>query len=168
MTEPAELTFDSWQAALPEDVRALLTEHTSGLTRALQEERTETQRLAAERDRLVSDAERMATAESDLVDLGKRLRKAELKEAVFMGAKAAGCVNPSAAVALVAELGLTLGDSAQIDWGALRANAPELFRVVAHGSADGGAGLNSNPRKDPAQMMAQAIRDAYQRRKGTV
>ena len=148
--------FDTWFAALPEAERNLVAEHLRPLTSALEKER-------AERQRDMAELERLTAQESDVADLQVRIRKAQLRESVFMGAQRAGCVNPAAALALVDELKLTLGETTEVDWSGLRASAPELFRLASYGSADGGAGTGRTPTLSAGDYMNRAIREASQR-----
>lgn len=149
MGEEAELTFETWRAGLSETDRALLDGSTRGLTTALEKERGGREAEQAELDRL-----------TDLADLQGRLRRAQLRESVFEGAGRGGCVNPKAALALVTEQGLTLGDAAEVDWRKLRELAPELFQPAYRGSADGGAGLRQSLRPSVGDLMNRIIRDA--------
>jgi hypothetical protein len=64
----------------------------------------------------------------------------------------------------VAESGPETLDSLQ-DW-ILGKPTPRV--AVNHGSADGAAGQGQTPKRDSAQLVNQAIREAYQRKRGGV
>lgn len=148
-------TFESWLDSQDESVKGLIDGHVKGLKSALDNERTQRSDLARQLREVTTKAEK----ESELVSA--QLEAAERRAAFYedAGRPEIGCSNPKAALALAQAEGL-FDKGGRVDWDALKAAAPELFRPrVPQGNA--GVGTGSPP---PAtNSMNDFIRAAARR-----
>lgn len=153
-------TWDDALATLPDAVKALYDSHTTGLRNAVQATRQERDDLSRRLSDLTKalgkdtpeEARRLLSEMQGELEVTNR-RAAFYEEA---GKPEIGCTNPKAAF-LLAQADDLFDRRGRIDWEALKASAPELFRPrVPQGNAGVGTG---NP--PPAQKsMNDFIRRA--------
>lgn len=154
----AALTWDTWVASQDETVKGLIDGHVKGLKSALESERTQRSDLARQLRDVTAKAEKGSELEKALTEVSAQLEVTERRAAFYedAGRPEIGCSNPKAAFALAQAEDL-FDKRGRVDWEALKASAPELFRPrVPQGNA--GAGTGGPP---PAQKsMNDFIRRA--------
>ena len=140
-------TFESFYGGLDEAARGLVDGHISGLKNALQSERQQRGELAKQIKDLAGKSEKGSELEKQLTEASAKLELAERRATFFEDAAKPeiGCTNARLAFVL-AQAEELFDKRGAPDWNAIKAAAPELFRRVGAGSADGGAG--SRPKAD--------------------
>lgn len=135
------LTFEAWYGGLDAAQKGLFDGHVTGLKTALSSERAQRQDLARQITDLQKGATKGSDLEKQLADLQNTLSLTERKAAFVEDAirPEVGCVNVKAAYALATAEEM-FDRHGRPDWNALKAAAPELFRRMGAGNADGGAG----------------------------
>jgi polyhydroxyalkanoate synthesis regulator phasin len=151
------LTWDAWLAQQPDAVKTLFDEHVKGLKTALDTERAQRSDLAKQLREATQKLEKDSDARKGLEELASKLEIAERRAMFYEEASKPDvqCTNPRLAW-LVAQEANLFDRRGMPDWGAIRAAAPELFRRVGVGSADGGTGQTGQQQFD----MNAAIRRA--------
>lgn len=160
-TDGETLSFESWLGSQDDSVKGLIDGHVKGLKSALDNERTQRSDLARQLREVTAKAEKGSELEAALMEVSAQLEAAERRAAFYedAGRPEIGCSNPKAALALAQADGL-FDKRGRVDWDALKAAAPELFRPrVPQGNA--GVGTGSPP---PAtSSMNDFIRAAARR-----
>jgi small-conductance mechanosensitive channel len=143
---PAVESFDGWLAGQTEPVKALLTQHTSGLKSALDAERNERKAQAKQLRDALAKAEKGSETERALQDITERVAQAERRASFFEEASRpdVGCTNVRAAylVATAESLFTKAGDP---DWKRIKDEAPELFQRK-QSIANAGNGTQAPPK----------------------
>lgn len=135
-------TFESWLGSQDETIRGLIDGHVKGLKSALESERSQRGDLARQLRDVTAKAEKGSDLEKALTEVSTQLEAAERRAAFYedAGRPEIGCSNPKAAFALAQAEDL-FDKRGRIDWEALKASAPELFRPrVPQGNAGVGTG----------------------------
>jgi hypothetical protein len=138
---PGTLTYDSWLAQQPDDIKGLVESNITGLRSALHSERQQRQQLAEQ----LREAAKGATGEAKVAldKMGADLEAAQRRADFFEEAARpeVGCTNPRLAFLAAEQAGL-IDKRGRVDWDTMRQQYPELFRQAGatRGSADGGAG----------------------------
>lgn len=153
-------TWDEALAALPEPVRALYEAHTTGLKHTVQATRSERDALKAQLDALTKalGKDTPDAAKQLLAEMTGQLEASNRRAAFYeeSGKSEIGCTNPKAAFALAQAEGL-FDARGNVNWPALKAAAPELFRKTAP-PGNAGAGTGNPPL--PERNMNAFIRAA--------
>ncbi len=154
-------TWEAALAALPEGVRALYDSHITGLKNTVTTTRQERDALNA-RIKDITKAlgkDNPEEAKTLVEQMASELEQAERRASFYedAGRPEIGCTNPKLAF-LAAEAGGLFDKKGNANWEQIKAAAPELFRKIGAGSADGGAGSTS--KKTPAVGMNDFIRAA--------
>ena len=154
---PTIESFDGWIDTQPDEIKALVTQHTSGLKSALDNERAERKRYAAELRDATTRAEAGSAAQAALQAITERVELAERRAAFYEDAirPEVGCSNAKAAY-LVATADNLYTRTGEPDWPQIKAEAPELFRDRSS-TANAGSGTQTPPR---TQGMNEFIRQA--------
>lgn len=154
----APVTWDAWLETQDETVRGLVGDRFKVLESALKSERNQRSDLARQLRDVTAKAEKGSELEKALTEVSAQLEVTERRAAFYeeAGRPEIGCTNPRLAY-LAAVEGDLIDKRGRIDWEALKASAPELFRPrVPQGNA--GAGTGGPP---PAQKsMNDFIRRA--------
>ena len=157
-TEQPAPSFDAWYTTLDAPQRQLLDGHLQGLRSSLATERQQRADLARQVKDFAVKAEKGSDLEKQLNALQASLQTAERRAAFAEDAARPeiGCLSMRAAYALAVADDL-FDRQGRPDWAAIRQAAPELFRRVGAGSADGGAGTTGG---QPKVSMNDIIRRA--------
>jgi hypothetical protein len=142
-------------------VKALYSQHVTGLTNAVKATREERDALSKQIKDLLPKAEKGSELERSLVEFSGKLEIAE-KRATFAEDAARpeiGCNNPKVAWLIAQSEGL-FDKKGVADWAAIKQSAPELFRKPA---AAGNAGAGTGNMPSGAPTMDQIIRGAFGR-----
>lgn len=132
-------SFEEWIGSQGDDVKGLVTGHTSKLQSALQDERTQRKTLQKQVEDLSKAAEAGSQFKTQLDKISAEMAAMSVKTA-FLESAPADCTNVRLAFLAATDAGL-LNDDGKVDWAKLKATAPELFRkVVPAGNAGSGAG----------------------------
>lgn len=152
------LTFEAWQAALPEDQKALIEGHTRGLKSALDSERGTRKDLEKQLRDLAKKAESGSEAQTQLTQLADNLQSADRKADFYEAAHAAGVKNLKLAhtVAVSDEL---FDKHGRVNFDEMKKSYPELFGAVAAPRGDAGSGTQTSGQGGKADMNS-AIRKA--------
>lgn len=135
-TPPA--SFDDWLKGQGEDVKGLVASHTGKLQNALQDERLQRKAMAKQVEELSKAAESGSQLKAQLDKISADMTQVSQKAAFYESAPA-DCTNVRLAFLAASDAGL-LGSDGKVDWGKLKAGAPELFRkVVPAGNPGSGA-----------------------------
>ena len=138
-------TFEAWFEAQADDVKALITDHESGLKSALKSERENTRNLSKQISELQGAAEKGSELEKQLSTLQARLTESERHANFIDSAVGAGCTNAKAAYKLAkADEDLWKRDGSP-DWDAIKETAPEFFAKPKATSGNAGSGTNTDP-----------------------
>jgi len=145
--QQAKKSWDDVLKELPEDVKALYTEHHTGLQNSVKATRDERDDLAKQIKDLLPKAEKGSELEKSLTEALGKLDQAD-KRANFAEQAIKpeiGCRNVKAAFALAtaSDLFKKNGDP---DWDALKKDAPELFGAVIP-EGNGGSGTDEDDMK---------------------
>lgn len=155
---PEILTFESWLGSQDETVKGLIDAHIKGLKSALESERAQRSDLARQLRDVTAKAEKGSELEKALMEVSTQLEAAERRAAFYeeAGRPEIGCLNPKAAFALAQAEDL-FDKRGRVDWEALKANAPELFRPRV---PQGNAGLGTSGPPPAHKSMNDFIRRA--------
>jgi hypothetical protein len=155
---PEILTFESWLGSQDETVKGLIDGHIKGLKSALESERAQRSDLARQLRDVTAKAEKGSELEKALMEVSTQLEAAERRAAFYeeAGRPEIGCLNPKAAFALAQAEDL-FDKRGRVDWEALKANAPELFRPRV---PQGNAGLGTSGPPPAHKSMNDFIRRA--------
>ena len=159
-TTPADGAIpETWEAYLEkqdEKVKALYTAHRSGLLNAVKATRDERDDLARQIKTLAKAQAEGSEAKTQLEAITAQLEKTERRAAFLEEAMKPElqCRNPKAAW-LLAEAGNHFDKKGNVDFAALRAEAPELFGLPT-ARANAGSGTQTPP--SPTQSMNDFIR----------
>lgn len=151
-------TFESWFGSQDETVKGLIDGHIKGLKSALESERAQRSDLARQLRDVTAKAEKGSELEKALMEVSTQLEAAERRAAFYeeAGRPEIGCLNPKAAFALAQAEDL-FDKRGRVDWEALKANAPELFRPRV---PQGNAGLGTGDPPPAHKSMNDFIRRA--------
>jgi len=151
------LTFEAWQAALPEDQKALIDGHTKGLKSALDSERGTRKDLEKQLRDLAKKAESGSEAQAQLTQLADNLQAADRKADFYEAAHAAGVRNLKLAYTVATSEEL-FDKHGRVNFDEMKKSYPELFGAaqVPPGNAGSGTQTNQNGKAD----MNSAIRKA--------
>jgi len=155
---PEILTFESWLGSQDETVKGLIDAHIKGLKSALESERAQRSDLARQLRDVTAKAEKGSELEKALMEVSTQLEAAERRAAFYeeAGRPEIGCLNPKAAFALAQAEDL-FDKRGRVDWEALKASAPELFRPRV---PQGNAGLGTSGPPPAHKSMNDFIRRA--------
>ena len=155
---PEILTFESWFGSQDETVKGLIDAHIKGLKSALESERAQRSDLARQLRDVTAKAEKGSELEKALMEVSTQLEAAERRAAFYeeAGRPEIGCLNPKAAFALAQAEDL-YDKRGRVDWEALKASAPELFRPRV---PQGNAGLGTSGPPPAHKSMNDFIRRA--------
>ena len=147
--------FDEWIGKQPEDVKALYTQHVTGLQNTVKATRDERDALRTQLKDLLPKAEKGSELEKSLTESLGKLELAERRAAFVEDAikPEIGCRNPKAAF-LLAQADNLFDRRGSPDWAAIKAAAPELFGAPKV-NANAGDGTDKQP---PKADMNQYIR----------
>ena len=151
---PQNVTFESWIEAQPEDIKTLVTTHTSGLKSALDSERENRKTLEKQLRDLAKKAEAGSEYQKTLTEQADKLQTLERQGSFYDKAHSAGVRNLKLAY-LAAEQAELVSDKGDCDFAKLKTQYPELFLVAP--PANAGAGTNTQP---PTFNMDALIRRA--------
>ncbi len=149
-------TWETWLAAQPDDVKALYEQHTSGLRSALQSERDGRADLAKQLKALSKSAKEGSNEKQALEEITGRLEAAESQTAFYEDAIAQGVGNLRLAW-IAAQSGEYL-QRGKVNWAALKADYPELFKSPS--SPPGNAGTGTGALPPAGKSMNEFIRRA--------
>lgn len=140
---PAEINFDEFIKTQPEEVRKAFEKNTQGLKSALGSEREQRGALEKQVKELAAKADKGSELEKSLNELTAKLESSDrhstfVEEAVK---PEIGCTNIKAAYALAVSEEL-FDKRGNVNWDALRKEAPELFGKPGDGGAGHGTGGN--------------------------
>lgn len=149
------LTFEAWQAALPEDQKGLIDGHVKGLRSALESERGSRKDLEKQLRDLAKNAEKGSEAQTQLTKLADDLQSADRKADFYEEAHAAGVKNLKLAytVAVSDEM---FDKRGRVSFDEMKKKYPELFGSTAQTRGDAGSGTGQ--RSQPAADMNKQIR----------
>lgn len=152
-------SFESWFETLGEPQKALVSEHTSKLKKALDSERDQLKPLKAKLSEAQAAAEKGSKLEADLTKLNDELGTWQ-RRAQFYEAAPTDLANARLAW-LVATTDDLFNKKGEPDWDEIRKRAPELFvaKKIPPGNAGSGNGSGSS-QLSPAQSMNAFIRQA--------
>lgn len=151
--------FSTWFNQLDEASKALIEAHTTGLKKALENERASRKKLSDELKQAQLRAEKGSELEKSLQELSRQLDEAN-RRAQFFESAPPDLMNPRLAwmLATADNLFTKKGDP---DWDAIRSKAPEIFVQARRApSINAGSGNSSSPGASPAQSMNNLIRAA--------
>lgn len=151
--------FPTWFETLDDGTKSLIEGHTSGLKKALDNERGSRKKLAEDLRAAQAAAEKGSQLEKDLTRLSSELEEAH-RRAQFYEAAPTDLTNSRLAwmLAVSDDLFTKKGDP---DWEAIRKKAPELFVSPKKVPAiNAGSGSSSQSGTTPAQSMNAFIRAA--------
>lgn len=142
--------FESWYAGLGADHKGLIDGHVTGLKSALDAERNERKALAKQIGDLKARAEKGSDLEKQLGDLTATLEAQNAKTTFYEGAPG-DVSNPRLAYLAAQEGNHINAKTGAVDWAAMRAAYPELFRRQGAGAppANGGQGRNQGGNIEP-------------------
>lgn len=152
------LTWDTWVAAQDEVVKGLIDGHVKGLKSALDNERSQRSDLAKQLRDVTAKAEKGSELATALTQVSAQLEEAERRATFYAdaGKPEIGCSNPRAAF-VVAQADNLFDKRGNVDWAALKAVAPELFRPrVPQGNAGAGTGAPPPATQDMNQYIRRA------------
>jgi autotransporter adhesin len=163
-TTTAPSTWEAALAVLPEPVRALYEAHTTGLRNAVQATRQERDALSGRLTELTKALGKDTPEEAKrlLAEMAGELEATNRRAAFYeeAGRPEIGCANARVAFQVAQAEGL-FDKRGSVNWAALKAAAPELFRVrVPAGNAGQGTGQTVPTSRD----MNAFIRAASGRR----
>lgn len=146
------LTFETWQAALPEDQRNLIDGHTKGLKSALESERGTRKDLEKQLRDLAKKAEAGSDAQGQLTKLADELQGADRKADFYEAAHAAGVKNLKLAYT-VATTDEMFDKHGRVNFDEMKKTYPELFATAAAPRGDAGSGTQGQ-QTAPVDMNA--------------
>lgn len=136
------LTFDDWQASLPDDQKVLIEDHTRGLKSALESERGTRKDLEKQLRDLAKEAEKGSKAETQLTQLADQLQTADRRANFYELAHMAGVKNLKLAytVAVNDEM---FDKHDRVNFDEMKKQYPELFVSTKPPRGDAGSGTES-------------------------
>lgn len=137
--------FDEWLAAQDETTKALVAQRFTALENTVRATRTEREELARQLREATKKLQEGSEARNALEALSARLQVAETRATFYEEAAKPeiGCTNARLAFLGAQEIG-GIDDKGRVNWDAVRAAFPELFRPrVPPGNA--GAGTGATP-----------------------
>ncbi len=139
--------FDEWIGKQPDNVKALYTQHVTGLQNTVKATREERDTLRTQLKDLLPKAEKGSELEKSLTESLSKLELAERRAAFVEDAvkPEIGCRNPKAAF-LLAQADNLFDRRGSPDWAAIKAAAPELFGAPRV-DANAGDGTDNQPPK---------------------
>lgn len=159
-TPPADLTYDGWYQAQPENVRTMLERHTSGLRSALESERGSRKDLERQLRDLAKKAEAGSETQTQLTQMADRVSEADRKTDFYEAAHAAGVTNLKLAYVVVVQDEL-FGKNGTVNFAAMKQQYPELFGGGRPPAGNAGAGGDGAPQ---GRSMNDFIRASSGRR----
>lgn len=169
-TPPAEtpqdkpLDFAGWLGQQPDEIKALVDDHVSGLKSALQSERGSRGQLEKQLADLKRKLEAGSDAAKQLETIQAGLAEEGVKTAFYEAAHAAGASDLRLAYIAAKDAGL-IDDRGKFDLDAVKAKFPVLFAAPKTVTVAGvaGAGTGNQP---PARSGSAAVNDFIRRSAG--
>ena len=146
----APVTFDSWYATQPAEVRGMVDGHISGLKTALVSERNERSKFEKDLRDAAKKLEQGRELQSQLTGMADKLSEASTRADFYEAAHASGVSNLKLAY-LVATQDDLINKQGRVDFDAMRKTYPELFNP-AQKALVGNAGAGTNPPAKPFDM----------------
>ncbi len=137
-----ELTFEGWMATQDDAVKGLLTSHTSGLKKALDQERDERARLQKELKSITGELEKGTEARNKLEGITAKLDEYEAQLAVYETLTAAGVTNLKLGW-MAAQSSGAIDKRGNVNVETLKAEYPELFPKKQTPPGNAGSGQNN-------------------------
>lgn len=137
------LTFDTWLATQPDDVKGLLDGHTKGLKTALESEREIRKTREKELRDLAKKAEEGSEAQKQLTDLANQESETGRKADFYEAAHAGGVTNLRLAY-LVAVQDELFDKKGNVDFDEMKKGYPELFGSKSTAAGNAGSGTQQN------------------------
>lgn len=135
------LSYDAWLEQQPDEVKALLDNHTKGLKSALTSEREARSRLEKDLRDAAKKAEKGSETEQQLTRLADEAAEADRRATFYEDAHRLGVTNLKLAY-LVAVQDEMFDRQGRVNWQALKESYPELFGG-AHKPPAGNAGAGT-------------------------
>ena len=139
----AELTWDTIYSGLDDAGKKVVDSHISGLSSALEKERSDRRTLEKQIKDLSGKAEKGSEMETKLAALTSELEEANRRASFVAGASGQGVINPVLAY-LAAREAKAFDESGNTNWARLKELHPELFKpeekAKAGGRGDAGGG----------------------------
>ena len=151
-------SFEEFLEAQPEPVKALYNSHSEALMNTVRATREERDNFAKQIKQLTKGMAEGSEAKTQLEQMGAQLERTERRATFLEDAMRPEiqCRNAKAAW-LLAEAGSLFDKKGNPDWAAIKADAPELFGVLA-ANANAGQGTQTPPA--PQKNMNDFIRKA--------
>jgi len=154
------LTFEAWVTNQPDEIRAMLEGHTSGLRTALSSERDARKAMEKQLKDLAGKAEKGSEFEKQLSELASQQAALEQRAEFFEQAHGAGVTNLKLAYIVATQDGL-IDQRGRVNWDGIKKSYPELFGQSKSVAGNAGAGTASTP---AAVSMNDFIRAASGRK----
>lgn len=140
------LTFETFIAKQPDDVKSLLEDHTKGLKSALDSERETRKGLEKQIRDLATKAEKGSEAQQQLTTLADQMSLADRKATFYEDAHTAGVTNLKLAF-VVATTDELFDKKGAVNFVDLKTKYPELFgsKKVPSGNAGDGTDSTTQP-----------------------
>lgn len=151
-------SFEAFLSAQPDEVKALIEGHTTGLKNALVSERNSNKDLAKQLKTLAEKAEKGSELEKQLSEYASKAEQAERRAGFAEAAiqPEIGCTNVKAAF-LIAQADELFKRDGSPDWEAIKAAAPELFKKAGQAAGNAGTGTGSGtPKEDMNTFIRRA------------
>lgn len=136
------LTFETFIAKQPDDVKSLLDDHTKGLKSALDSERETRKGLEKQIRDLATKAEKGSEAQQQLTTLADQMSLADRKATFYEDAHTAGVTNLKLAF-VVATTDELFDKKGAVNFVDLKTKYPELFGSKKVPSGNAGEGTDS-------------------------
>jgi hypothetical protein len=159
---PAVFEYETWLAAQPDEVKAGLEQHTSGLTSALTSERESRKDFEKQARDLAEKAEKGSEAQAQLTAVADKLADAE-RRADFADAAGKAGVSDMKLAYIAAREDEMFDRFGRVDFAKLQEAHPALFGKPAPAAGNAGAGTITQPA--PGGKNAEA-NDAIRRASG--
>ena len=141
---PAVFDYETWLAAQPDDVKAGLEQHTSGLTSALTSERESRKDFEKQARDLAEKAEKGSEAQAQLTAVADKLAATDQRADFMEAAHAAGVKNLKLAYTVAREDEM-FDRRGNVNFEAMKKTYPELFGSTAPAAGNAGAGTITQP-----------------------
>lgn len=138
------LTFETFIAKQPDDVKALLDSHTNGLKSALETERETRKGLEKQMRDLATKAEKGSDAEKQLTALADQMATADRRASFYEEAHTAGVTNLKLAF-MVATTDELFDKKGAVNFVDLKKTYPELFGAKKAPSGNAAEGTETEP-----------------------
>jgi hypothetical protein len=141
--EGETLTFESWIAGQPKEVKDLLDGHTAGLRTALGSEREIREDTEKKLRTMAEKAEKGSESQRQLVEMADKIAESDQKADFYEDAHAAGVTNLKLAY-IVAKQEELFDKRGRVNFEAMKKDYPELFAGTVNAAGNAGSGTEGN------------------------